>query len=323
MNNVLLSIGSVCLLKGSSNKVMITGYFSPEYRNGVVVNDYVGCYYPYGSNSGMVVSFSANDIEEVLFQGYVDAKFMDLADDFSAYKSSKMVQTSNVIPAANQIVNPFVAEVPNNERVNVPNDANKWSIFNHIEFDENGVITSAVLNEDIKNDDEKMDEPTVIVHNEVSNAPSAPEAAPVQEQVPAVNAENGVYSTIVFDDNGTIVETNFPTNKKVEEAPVEPVANEENGNLPTIVFDENGTIVETNFPTRKKVEEAPVEQPAQSAPSAPKYKFDENGMVVSIEEGSEEEAPVAEAEVPAEEVPANKTPKYKFDENGQVIAIEE
>ena len=35
MEEILLSIGSVCTLKGRSEKIMITGYLSVEYKNQV------------------------------------------------------------------------------------------------------------------------------------------------------------------------------------------------------------------------------------------------------------------------------------------------
>lgn len=303
MENVLLSIGSVCLLKGSNSKVMITGYYSPDFRNGVKINDYMGCYYPYGINNGVVVSFNSSDIAEVLHQGYVDAKFMDLADDFSAYKSSKMVQTSNVVPAAvNAVANPFMNEEPNNARVNVPNDSKQWSIFNHLEFDENGVITSAVLNEDIKNDAEKMEEPTVIKHT--AN-------------------EQGLQ----FDENGVIISFGgvVPLSAEKEQqaatqAPEEPSP---------FVFDENGVLIENHMPS--KTVSTPVEVPAAEAPATesdgPVYRFDENGMVIAV--GNEEisqPVPVAapvETPAPAAPVADSKGPKYKFDENGRVIEVNE
>ena len=67
---LLLPIGSVVKLKNMDKKIMVNGLLSVSQD---VVKDYSGCLYPEGMLSGNeCVLFDQEDIEELIFKGYVD-----------------------------------------------------------------------------------------------------------------------------------------------------------------------------------------------------------------------------------------------------------
>ena len=58
MSEVRLPIGSVCLLKNGTKKVMITGFCPVDNVNKSIMYDYSGCMYPEGFISNKeVVAF--------------------------------------------------------------------------------------------------------------------------------------------------------------------------------------------------------------------------------------------------------------------------
>ena len=75
MNNTrkYLPIGSVILVKGGKQKLMITGYMGENYEKDWPIFDYIACLYPQGivsSKSNLL--FNHVDIEEICFLGYSD-----------------------------------------------------------------------------------------------------------------------------------------------------------------------------------------------------------------------------------------------------------
>jgi len=68
----MLTIGSVVLLKGGEQKLMIIGRKPVLEKNNdeKVYMDYVGCVYPIGILEDEVYYFNEDDIKEVIFEGY-------------------------------------------------------------------------------------------------------------------------------------------------------------------------------------------------------------------------------------------------------------
>jgi len=75
MENTLLPVGSVVLLKDGKKRLMIYGLL--QMRNSdKKIYDYLGCYYPEGYISQEhSFLFNADDIEEVSYVGFVDSEY--------------------------------------------------------------------------------------------------------------------------------------------------------------------------------------------------------------------------------------------------------
>ena len=83
MDTKYLPIGSVVLLN-NDKKVMIIGYYSIQYNNTIKMNDYLGCSYPEGMLlPNDLISFNHDDIEQVIFTGYVDDSYEHLNDNMN------------------------------------------------------------------------------------------------------------------------------------------------------------------------------------------------------------------------------------------------
>lgn len=77
MNQEFLPIGSIVLLKGARRKIMIFGY-TPKYEDKNY--DYIGVVYPEGfiGNDIGNVLFNKDDINDVVFKGYLNPESQDL-----------------------------------------------------------------------------------------------------------------------------------------------------------------------------------------------------------------------------------------------------
>lgn len=97
MKEKFLPIGSVCMLKGGTKRVMITGYLSIEDSNPKKIYDYNGCIYPEGYlSSKQVCLFNHDQIDKVFFEGYTDEerdKFNKSLDELSKALEKKMKET--------------------------------------------------------------------------------------------------------------------------------------------------------------------------------------------------------------------------------------
>lgn len=83
MNNELLPVGSIVLLKGAKRKVVIIGFGAIEEGSSEVW-DYLGAAYPIGvisSNKNLL--FNRNQIEKVVFTGYVDSEDIELRKEIN------------------------------------------------------------------------------------------------------------------------------------------------------------------------------------------------------------------------------------------------
>ena len=68
-----LPLGSVVLLKGSEQKVIIIGRgLLTTSVNSKMFKDYGGVLYPYGIIGENIMFFNHNDIDKVVFKGYKD-----------------------------------------------------------------------------------------------------------------------------------------------------------------------------------------------------------------------------------------------------------
>ena len=72
MEEKFLPIGTVVQLKNEEKNAMITGYlvFSKDSKDKIY--DYSGCAYPIGVKDDMTLGFNHDDIENVVYMGYVD-----------------------------------------------------------------------------------------------------------------------------------------------------------------------------------------------------------------------------------------------------------
>lgn len=96
---MLLPVGSVVYLENGDQKIIIL-------NRGVIVNqnnqevffDYTGAIYPEGLNPKQVYYFNQEDIDQVVFQGYVDddeRRFTDLYKKWVATTNLKKGYTQN------------------------------------------------------------------------------------------------------------------------------------------------------------------------------------------------------------------------------------
>ena len=82
MNNTLLSIGSVVLLKNSTKRVMIIGVLQKQIvEEGEKLWDYSGCLYPEGyMGPDRTFLFDHDQIEKVFAIGYQDEEQIAFAE---------------------------------------------------------------------------------------------------------------------------------------------------------------------------------------------------------------------------------------------------
>lgn len=91
MNNKeeILPIGTVCILKDVKKKIMIIGHLARLYKFKNKVYDYMGCLYPEGFfSSDKNMLFNKEDIEKVLYKGYIDDEQQKLFAEIERIKSN-------------------------------------------------------------------------------------------------------------------------------------------------------------------------------------------------------------------------------------------
>ena len=108
MNNRLLSIGSVVLLKDADKRIMIIGYYpTVEEKGNEVTYDYSGCLFPEGvmdSNSAML--FNHSDIDKLFYYGLMDGEQNDFITRLTDIANEEMV--NNNISTTMSNVNPNI-----------------------------------------------------------------------------------------------------------------------------------------------------------------------------------------------------------------------
>lgn len=182
-HNRFLPIGTICTIKSSNKKIMITGFFSIEYSGNVKMFDYSGCDYPEGLLlSNKTCSFNHNDIAKIEYLGYQSVehqKFNDLLNRQNTIENKDEYVTSPVL-------------------TNIQYDDNGVVVFENISSRnsvENSVIPP-VLNEVSKS--------TQVIDN-----PFAPTyQANIQEQESSLKNDSNswpIFKSITYDENGIII----------------------------------------------------------------------------------------------------------------------
>ena len=100
MNNKLLSIGSVVLLKDADKRVMIIGYYPTVEENGnEVTYDYSACLFPEGvMNSKSAMLFNHSEIDKLFYYGLMDGEqneFMTKLEEFVAEENKNNLISNN------------------------------------------------------------------------------------------------------------------------------------------------------------------------------------------------------------------------------------
>ena len=72
MDKSFLPIGSVVIIEGCFDYIMITGYLSIDKEKPDQMYDYCGCLYPLGEDGNRSLLFNREDILDVVFKGYIN-----------------------------------------------------------------------------------------------------------------------------------------------------------------------------------------------------------------------------------------------------------
>ena len=105
-----LPIGTVCMLKGGTKRVMISGFCSVDNQNKDVMFDYSGCIYPEGFlSSDQTALFNHDQIALVYHLGLIDEE----EKTFKEKLKNIIGQIDNIVPQ----VEPVVSE---NSNIQVP-----------------------------------------------------------------------------------------------------------------------------------------------------------------------------------------------------------
>lgn len=97
INEKYLPIGTVCILKGGTKRVMITGYCTVSSEKTDVIFDYNGCPYPEGEvNLEKTLLFNHDQIDKVYNLGYFDDEMylyqVKLKELMEKYESGELKQ---------------------------------------------------------------------------------------------------------------------------------------------------------------------------------------------------------------------------------------
>lgn len=81
MKKEYLPIGTVCILKGGTKKVMIIGFCSIPKEDSSKIFDYSGCLYPEGLiSSNQICLFNNDQIEKIYHKGFDSQEDLDFKD---------------------------------------------------------------------------------------------------------------------------------------------------------------------------------------------------------------------------------------------------
>lgn len=106
MDNMLLPIGTVCTLKDSSKKLMITSFMVKKDANSDKYYDYCGCLYPEGIvNSDEHFVFDKSDIKAIHHLGYFNQEEEEFKENLYKMIAEEQSNSSNNVIGTNQIVN--------------------------------------------------------------------------------------------------------------------------------------------------------------------------------------------------------------------------
>ena len=324
MEQKYLPIGSVCTLKGKNKKIMITGYYSVEFNGNLKINDYMGCAYLEGMLlPELSCTFNHTDIEKVDFIGFKneeqktfegllnrltgnDKTEEEKAADF--HKQNDMYLTSNSTYSKLLFDENGVVMIADPVIEKTETDTKKdWK---NINFDKNGYVISAELNEDRSN-------PFYKEYNTDSKT--------IDSDIDT--KKWNIFNKIEFDENGTVVSAETNINDK-KDSLLNKIEFDENGTVISVGgdslkeetdysqyrFDENGTLIAIGNEVIEN--EVTTVEPQKE----PNYKFDENGVLIADGKTKiEEQITAIEPGIPGYVEP-QKEANYKFDENGIVVS---
>lgn len=310
MGNKYLPIGTICTLKEISKKIMITGYYSLDFKNEIELKDYSGCIYPEGLLlPNEVVSFDNEDIENVDFMGYNDGiEYQKLIEKLSK----------------NDVVeDQFGQDIHENK--------NEWSLFNNKDitessfptfeqytFDENGFVVT----------NEKSNEATEFPSFDKYNFNENVEIESNQDITPTTSlntvTELPTFNQYTFDDNGSVVPV---TNDIIENVP------ESNSSIEFPTFNSyNFNDSESVLPaTNENLTSETIElQPETELQPFNQYYFDGNQFVdptqTKIENDYSEKDAVLDSNASTTTEVTNNIDvpfsKYYFDENGNAVVYD-
>lgn len=259
-----LPIGSVCTLKGKNKKVMITGYYSVEFKGNLTIKDYVGCAYPEGLLlPELTCNFNHDDIENIDFIGYINEeqeKFKGLLNRLTGnvseeekakefHKNNDMFLTSNASYSKLLFDENGVVMIAETAKPEVKE--NKTLEYT---FDENGVVISVNNYDNVSNPFKYNSEnsPKVVQQNDWSILNDKK----IDNSNELENRKTIELNKIEFDENGVVIS----------------VGSSESNNNKTYEFDENGVVVSVGTVKNESSTEDK---------KIPNYKFDENGVVIS------------------------------------------
>ena len=96
----LIPLGSILNLNNGTHKIMIIGRGVQAEIDGEMRRfDYSGCIYPLGMLSAEMVYFNAENIAEVIFEGYTDddeEKFQAFYDEVSTHEDVQAIPRGTV-----------------------------------------------------------------------------------------------------------------------------------------------------------------------------------------------------------------------------------
>lgn len=255
MNEKFLPIGTICVLN-NANKVMICGYYSPVYDGSFKVYDYVGCSFPQGILSkDLIFSFNHSDIEKIEFVGYKNEEqraFLRNLNEFTG-SDAKLEQEAADFHKENDMI------------------LTSTEAFSKLLFDENGVVMIAEPN--VKkpaaqpvNTNIKFDENGYVISmGETPEVENPFYKEPVMQTVNEVptQADISIFNNYKFNDEG-VVESQE-----------------------TYKFNQDGVLTDLQVNTYSElnnevVEPKEVVEPVETV--APKYIFDDDGVLIAINE---------------------------------------
>ncbi|TYC49057.1 DUF4176 domain-containing protein [Weissella muntiaci] len=91
MNEKLLPLGSIVLLKEGLQKLVVVGrgaIYNDQITGEEKIADYMGAIYPTGVNPESTIFFQDEDVDKVVFEGYIDDDENRFQDIYSKWRGS-------------------------------------------------------------------------------------------------------------------------------------------------------------------------------------------------------------------------------------------
>jgi len=272
MNEKFLPIGTICTIGGFNRQVMITGYFSTDYKGNITVKDYRAIVYPEGQLEQVIVSFNHDEIKSVDYLGYIDDKFKEFNKVLNSIKISFKKEITKDSKLKYEFdANGVVIGVNGSSKAKINNDKPKY------EFDADGTVIGV---SNVKNpfevDAKKV---SLKADNAIFEKPKKEEKSKyvfdangivvgIENKKQAI--ENPKMEQFIFDENGIVVGVG---KKETTEKVVE---------KPQYQFDEKGIVIGTIEKAKETISFDDLDNKVETNKknNKPTYKFDANGIVV-------------------------------------------